>query len=93
MTLQRMTVHYKGRLQDIGFPFTAENLAKRFGVGGMMENRPDGSIELIIEGFENQLKELLTAIRLSHLERYILSEQIFRAAATGEFKGHFCVKH
>jgi acylphosphatase len=39
-----------GRVQGVGFRFFAEDLARREGLGGWAANRPDGSVEIHLEG-------------------------------------------
>ncbi|MGE4489261.1 MAG: acylphosphatase [Kiritimatiellales bacterium] len=78
MEPKTITVHYKGHLDDVGFEFTAEKIFKKMALKGHIEKRSDGSIELVAQGTEAQLTDLLTAIRLSPLDRYITNEQVFR---------------
>ncbi len=92
MSPQRITVRYEGRVQGVGFRYTAVSLAQGLDVTGRVKNEFDGSVSLVAEGAEEQLMELLQAIRRSHLGRYITSELVKRSPATGEFKG-FGVQH
>jgi acylphosphatase len=39
-----------GRVQGVGFRYFAEHHARIEGLGGWATNRPDGSVELVIEG-------------------------------------------
>lgn len=89
---QRITVRYEGRVQGVGFRYTVISLAQDSDVSGYVKNEFDGSVLLIAEGDENQLMELLQAVRQSHLGRYITGELVRRSAATGEFTG-FGVQH
>jgi acylphosphatase len=89
---QRITVRYEGRVQGIGFRYTTVSLAKDLAVTGYVKNEFDGSVLLAAEGEEDQLMELLQAIRRSHLGKYITDEQVKRSSATGGFKG-FSVQH
>lgn len=92
MNSQRITVRYEGRVQGVGFRYTAVSLAQELDVTGWVKNEFDGSVSLVAEGAEDSLMELLSAIRRSNLERYITSELVRRSAATGEFTG-FGVQH
>lgn len=89
---QRITVRYEGRVQGVGFRYTAVSLAQDFDVTGWVKNEFDGSVTLVAEGEEDQLMSLLQAIRRSHLDGYITNELVRRSTATGEFKG-FGVRH
>jgi acylphosphatase len=92
MKPQRITVRYEGRVQGIGFRYTAVSLAQELAVTGRVKNEFDGSVSLVAEGAEDVLMELLSAIRRSHLGRHLTREQVRRSTATGEFKG-FGVQH
>ena len=47
-------VHYDitvyGRVQGVGYRYSAENMARQFGVSGIIKNMYDGSVYLEIEG-------------------------------------------
>jgi acylphosphatase len=92
MNAQRITVRYEGRVQGVGFRYTAVSLAQELDVTGRVKNEFDGSVSLVAEGSENQMMELLQSIRQSNLGRYITHELVRRSAATGEFTG-FSVQH
>ncbi len=82
---QRITVRYEGRVQGVGFRFTAVNLARELDATGWVKNEFDGSVTLVAEGEEDQLMDLLHAIKNSHLGRCITDERVRRSTATGEF--------
>ena len=92
MKPQRITVRYEGRVQGVGFRYTAVSLAQDFDVTGWVKNEFDDSVSVVAEGTEESLMELLQAIRRSNLGRYITNELVRRSAATGEFTG-FGVRH
>ena len=85
MALKRVEVHYSGRVQGVGFRFTAERFALVYKVVGYVRNMPDGRVELVAEGEEKILKEFLDAIR-QDLGYYISNYTINWFPATGEFE-------
>ncbi len=89
---QRITVRYEGRVQGVGFRYTAVSLAQDLNLTGWVKNEFDGSVSVVAEGAEESLMELLQAIRRSNLGRYITPELVRRSAATGKFTG-FGVQH
>jgi len=89
---QRITVRYEGRVQGVGFRYTAVSLAQDLDLTGYVKNEFDCSVSLVAEGAEESLMELLQAIRRSNLGKYIANELVRRSAATGEFTG-FGVRH
>ena len=62
---------FSGRVQGVGFRFTAERLARHFEVRGYVRNLPDGKVELLVEGEEMILKDFLKAVKESQMAEYI----------------------
>jgi acylphosphatase len=63
MAPERRRVLYEGRVQGVGFRFTASRLAPRFGVSGFVRNLVDGRVELEAQGDPDRLREFLDSIR------------------------------
>jgi acylphosphatase len=84
---RRLLARFEGRVQGVGFRCTTVDLATRLGVTGYVANLMDGDVELVAEGPEERLLELLQQIQRSHLGRYILRVQPQWLPATGEFTG------
>jgi acylphosphatase len=64
-----------GRVQGIGFRYSARVEAKRLGLSGWVTNRPDSSVEVVCEGtkgqcelFETWLRKGPSGAHISHLE-------------------------
>ena len=83
---ERRIVHYSGRVQGVGFRFTARGLAERHGVGGYVENLPDGRVLLVVEGTPSKLDRLIEAIA-AEMERFIRNVHAEVMPASGEFTG------
>jgi hypothetical protein len=47
---QRITVRYEGRVQGVGFRYTAVSLAQNLDLTGWVKNEFDGSVSLVAEG-------------------------------------------
>jgi acylphosphatase len=88
----RLHVFYSGRVQGVGFRYTAKSVAAGFEVSGIVRNLADGRVELIAEGAREELEEFLRAIRESGLGSFIRQEQAGWGAATGEFRGFEIVR-
>ncbi len=82
---RRVEVHFSGRVQGVGFRYTARSLAGSFDVLGYVRNLPDGRVLLVAEGASAELDRFLQQIedRLGH---YIGDTQVQRGEATGEFR-------
>jgi acylphosphatase len=59
MGLKQVQLFVRGRVQGVFFRASAQREAKRLGLTGWVKNRPDGAVELLAEGEEDALKELL----------------------------------
>ena len=83
--MKRVHVFYSGRVQGVGFRFTAEDIAVGLGVLGWVKNLRDGRVEVVAEAQEEVLKELLDKIN-RYFSNYIRDADVQWQQATGEFK-------
>jgi acylphosphatase len=83
----RLQVIYSGRVQGVGFRYTAKMTARGFDVTGTVQNLSDGTVELIAEGGRQELEAFRDAIRLSGLGAAIRNEKAAWSAARGGFRG------
>ncbi len=70
----------------MGFRFTAEAAAQNLGITGWVSNLLDGRVELLAEGEETDLKDLLKKIS-EEMSGYIRDADIAWEDPTGEFSG------
>ncbi|MFW5875964.1 MAG: acylphosphatase [Myxococcota bacterium] len=59
MGLKRIQMVVRGRVQGVFFRASAQREARQLGLSGWIKNRPDGSVEIVAEGEEDQVKDLL----------------------------------
>ena len=91
-TIKRMHIVFSGRVQGVGFRYTVRQVSDPFEVTGFVRNLPDGNVEVITEGVEQELSDFLDDIRSSSVGRYIARERIQWLSATGEFDS-FRISH
>jgi len=89
---ERHEVHYRGRVQGVGFRYTTRQIAARFNVTGFVRNLPDGRVLLVAEGPSEELGRFRAAL-LAAMGRYIDDEQESVGPATGQFYHHFEIRH
>ncbi len=82
---KQVRVYYTGRVQGVGFRFTARDVANAFGVVGWVKNLSDGRVEIRAEAEEPVLKDFLKKI-FTYFSRYIQDVQTEWLDATGEYK-------
>jgi acylphosphatase len=87
ITRTRAHVYYTGRVQGVGFRYTARSVACGFEVTGFVRNLADRRVELVVEGERTELDGYLDAIRTGAMEHYIRNENVVWEPATGEFAG------
>ena len=75
-----------GRVQGVGFRYTARHLAQRHEVTGYVRNLPDGRVQLVVEGKPSEIEQLLAAIA-EQMSDHIHDSAADRRPATSEFKG------
>ncbi|MGF1570352.1 MAG: acylphosphatase [Nodosilinea sp.] len=57
MTQIRIVVH--GRVQGVGFRYHTRQTAQQLGVTGFVRNLVDGTVEIVADGADDQLKALV----------------------------------
>ena len=56
---KRLSVHFEGHVQGVGFRQSARRLATGYEVTGEVRNLPDGRVHLLVEGEEEELRAFL----------------------------------
>ncbi len=84
-------VFYSGGVQGVGFRYTAYHLATALGVTGWVRNLSDGRVELLAEGEDDKIAQLLTALN-DHFHFEIRDQQVERLSASGALK-KFSILH
>jgi acylphosphatase len=67
-------VFYEGRVQGVGFRYSARRVAAGFDVAGYVRNLPDGRVELVASGDPEEVDGFLDALRDSELAGHIAGE-------------------
>ncbi len=82
-----MLVLYEGRVQGVGFRYTARQVARGFELVGWVRNLPDGRVELVAEGDRTELDAFREAIRESGLGAFIRNEAVTWSEPQGGLSG------
>ena len=82
---KRVQVFYSGRVQGVGFRYTAREVACGYELTGFVRNLPDGRVELVVEAEENEAKAYLDGLQQSALAGHIRAADVHWLPATGEF--------
>ena len=84
---QRFHMRWTGRVQGVGFRFNNTNLARARQLTGWVENMPDGSVEMEVQGTPAGILSHLEALHESYARmgaRFRLAEEHPQATDSGE---------
>jgi acylphosphatase len=81
----RAVVH--GLVQGVGYRWFVQRLASRLELSGWVANRPDGSVEVVAEGDDDDLAHLLAALREGPTAAAVTRVDTFEEPATGHLAG------
>ncbi len=56
-------VIFRGRVQGVGFRYTARRTASKYGLAGWVRNCPDGSVESLMQGSSADIDRCIDAIK------------------------------
>jgi acylphosphatase len=82
----RVHIFYSGRVQGVGFRFTAIDIARSLGVVGWAKNLKDGKVEVVAEGMQDAIEKFMDGIRSSALRRFITGVDVHPEIPTGEYR-------
>jgi acylphosphatase len=74
MELTARKIVFSGRVQGVGFRFTALNIANRCQLTGYVRNIPDGDVEMVAQGAAEMIDECVRDIQdsfvgsISHID-------------------------
>jgi acylphosphatase len=81
---------YRGRVQGVGFRFTAQRLAQGRPISGTVRNCHDGSVELFVQGEANEVDSFLK--ELGRQMKDYIGEQIIEGVEPTAVQGFHIVR-
>jgi acylphosphatase len=85
MKAQRLI--YTGRVQGVGFRYTVKHLSMGYDLTGYVRNMPDGTVELLAQGEEEEIEALKKEVQNSHLQSFIRKMDVENVSVKEELKG------
>ncbi len=84
----KVRVHaiYGGRVQGVGFRFTAQRYANEIGITGYVRNLWSSQVEIVAEGGRKEVETFLERIRNGPLSHYIDDVETHYSEYTGQFR-------
>ena len=83
--LKCLHIYFSGRVQGVGFRFTASRLAKRYALSGWVMNLPDGRVELLIQGEKKNIDNFLADLN-EEFKGYIMNTEIEELSLKDDLK-------
>ena len=80
------TVFFSGRVQGVGFRYSALHVARGFDVSGYVGNLPDGRVQLEAEGTAAEVRDFIVAVR-ERMEGYIRKVELTETQRAPKFQG------
>jgi acylphosphatase len=79
-------IFFSGRVQGVGFRYTTRSVASGFEIAGFVRNLPDGRVQLVLEGTDEEMNNFLIELR-KELGGYIFHQTETMRPATHRFSG------
>jgi len=86
--MKKVRIHafVSGLVQGVNFRFYTKMLADKLGLKGWIKNLPDGRVEVVAEGSENEINELIKFLKKGPKGAKVLNIEIEKEEYKGEFK-------
>ncbi|MCX8048195.1 MAG: acylphosphatase [Methylohalobius sp.] len=78
-----------GRVQGVFYRANTAEVARRLGLVGWVKNLPDGRVEIVAEGKEENLQEFLVWCRQGPPAAQVTEVEVKEESYTGEFSQFF----
>ncbi len=88
----RLHLRITGRVQGVGFRFSALDEARRLNLTGWVRNTDDGDVELVAEGARDRLQRLSTWARVGPPGALVTDVEEHWLSYASEF-GEFRIRH
>lgn len=83
--MKRLIATVSGQVQKVGYRRRVRQIAKAFGLKGFVENLDDGRVRIIVEGEDEKLKWLESAIDIKNTLIHVSAIEKTYFSAGGEF--------
>lgn len=90
--MKRIHLIVSGNVQGVFFRHHTNKVANKLGLTGFVRNMPDGNVEVIAEGNENILKELIEFCKKGPIGAHVENVEIIYEEPKNEFNT-FSIKY
>ena len=85
MELLARQVIFTGHVQGVGFRYTAARIAAKYELTGWVRNRPDGTVEALMQGELHKIDLCIAEIK-DHFGRYVRQVSLTEAPINPRYK-------
>lgn len=85
--MKRAHIFIEGRVQGVGFRHFTKTRAQKVGAQGWVKNLPDGRVEAVFEGTENDLEQLVALVRKGPPSGFVSNMTVEWETPHNEFDG------
>jgi acylphosphatase len=79
-------IFFSGRVQGVGFRFTAERVAVRYNLTGFVRNTSDGRVEMLLQGEEQDIDNCIDDLQQTFPVRNTQIEEVPFDSSCEEFR-------
>lgn len=90
--MKRVHLIISGRVQGVWFRHNTSKVANKLGLTGFVRNLPNGDVEVIAEGDEKKLKELIEFCNRGPIGAHVKNVRIEHEKPKNEFSS-FLIEH
>jgi len=87
--MRRVTLYISGNVQAAGYRARVIDIAKAFGIKGIVANLLDGRVKIIAEGEESDLERFIQAINIKNALINVVGIEKEYSSPTGEYDGFY----
>jgi len=82
---EQRIIRFFGRVQGVGFRYTAYRTARDYEVAGYVRNMPDGSVECVVEAKAAEVEAFVAALS-ERMADYIVRKTEQSAPSSGRYR-------
>lgn len=83
--MKRIHAYVSGIVQGVGFRYFVYRYAKMLGLKGFVRNLPDGRVEVVAEGEEENLRRLVSLLWQGPVGAYVKNVEVEWSEAKNEY--------
>lgn len=92
MAIKRVVARVEGLVQGVYFRDYAQKEARGLGLSGWVRNRPDGSVEAVLEGETEKIEQMLAWLHIGSPQAEVREVQVTEEQPLGD-KTAFAIRY